>query len=161
MIHRVFDLCLVRNHLDQSGLGSGRVTRVLLLTTLSIHTLVELAVVVEVARTKSTSRMANLSLAGILVIAMFMVIGPTLIVLNQHILKVINFPYPMLLAGLGVVASGLFARILVLLDVVTIQRADAIEGWLWYSRVLPVGMAYAATLSFGNMVHNTDSTCYC
>lgn len=94
-----------------------------------------------------------LPFTGFLVIAMFMFIGPALIVLNQHILKALDFPYPMFLSGLGVLASGIFARVLVLLRFVKIQRADAIEGWLWYSRVLPVGMASAATLAFGNMVH--------
>jgi hypothetical protein len=82
-----------------------------------------------------------------------MVIGPALIMLNQYILKSLNFPYPMALSGMGVLASGIFARILVSLGYVQIQRAEAIEGYLWYRRVLPVGMASAATLAFGNMVY--------
>jgi drug/metabolite transporter (DMT)-like permease len=34
-----------------------------------------------------------------------------------------------------------------------LQRAEAVEGWLWYKRVLPLGFASAATLAFGNMVY--------
>ena len=93
-----------------------------------------------------------MSVAALVVCGLFMVIGPTLIMLNQFILKSMNFPYPMALAGMGVLASGLFARALVMLGYVQIQRAEAIDGWLWYQRVLPVGMASAATLAFGNMV---------
>lgn len=90
--------------------------------------------------------------AAIVVCTLFMLIGPALIMLNQYILKAMNFPYPMTLSGIGVVASGLFSYVLILTGHVKIQRAEAIEGWLWYKRVLPVGMASAATLAFGNIV---------
>lgn len=42
-----------------------------------------------------------------------MLVGPALILLNQYILKSLNFPYPMFLSGLGVAASGFVAQILV------------------------------------------------
>lgn len=96
--------------------------------------------------------MSGLSVSALIVCTIFMVIGPALIMLNQYILKSLNFPYPMALSGMGVLASGIFARVLVGLGYVQIQRAEAIEGHLWYRRVLPVGMASAATLAFGNMV---------
>jgi drug/metabolite transporter (DMT)-like permease len=82
-----------------------------------------------------------------------MAVGPSLIMMNQYILKALDFPYPMFLSGLGVLCSGLLAKIAVKLEYVQIQRAEAIEGILWYRRVLPVGLAHAATLSFGNMVY--------
>lgn len=72
---------------------------------------------------------------------------------NQHILKALSFPYPMFLAGLGVVSSGLLATLSVRMGWVQVQRSEAIEGRLWYQRVLPVGLAHAGTLSFGNMVY--------
>jgi hypothetical protein len=94
----------------------------------------------------------SISLTALGVCSLFMVVGPGLIMLNQYILRSLNFPYPMMLSGMGVLASGIFARALVATGVVQIQRAEAIEGPLWYKRVLPVGMASAATLAFGNMV---------
>jgi drug/metabolite transporter (DMT)-like permease len=84
---------------------------------------------------------------------LFMTVGPSLIMVNQHILKALDFPYPMFLAGLGVVSSGFVAWLAVKLGYVQIQRAEAIEGALWYRRVFPVGLAHAGTLSFGNMVY--------
>lgn len=83
----------------------------------------------------------------------FMAVGPSLIMLNQYILKFLDFPYPMFLAGLGILSSGLVATIAVKMGWLQTQRAEAIEGALWYQRVLPVGLAHAATLSFGNMVY--------
>lgn len=97
--------------------------------------------------------MAYHLLQTILICALFMAVGPSLIMVNQYILKALVFPYPMFLAGLGVLSSGLVATIAVRLGYVQVQRAEAIEGKLWYQRVLPVGLAHAGTLSFGNMVY--------
>ncbi len=44
--------------------------------------------------------------------SIFMLVGPSLIMVNQHILKN-GFPYPMFLSGLGVLATGFAARILI------------------------------------------------
>jgi len=84
---------------------------------------------------------------------LFMMMGPALILLNQHILKGLHFPYPMFLSGLGVAASGLLAHIVVKLGFVTLTKKEQIEGNLWYRRVMPVGMAHASTLAFGNTVY--------
>jgi hypothetical protein len=43
-----------------------------------------------------------------------MIVGPSLIMVNQHILKG-GFPYPMFLSGLGVLATGIAARVLIFL----------------------------------------------
>mmetsp|Transcript_23114 Transcript_23114/g.25323 ORF Transcript_23114/g.25323 Transcript_23114/m.25323 type:complete len:345 (+) Transcript_23114:184-1218(+) len=90
---------------------------------------------------------------AVVVIAIYLFIGPALIMINQYILKSLHFPYPMFLSGLGVLASGLFAQALVYFQVVKLQKLDAVEGILWYKRVLPVGLSFALTLTFGNMVY--------
>ena len=82
-----------------------------------------------------------------------MVIGPSLILLNKYILYELNFHYPMFLSGLGVLFSGLAAHIMVRTGYVKLQRKEAVEGTFWYTRVLPVGMAYAGTLAFGNTAY--------
>ena len=82
-----------------------------------------------------------------------MVIGPALILLNKFILQNLEFPYPMFLSGLGVLVSGIVAQLIVRLGFVTLQRKEAVEGALWYKRVLPVGLAHASTLAFGNTVY--------
>ena len=88
-----------------------------------------------------------------LICAAYVVVGLALIILNQYILKELHFPYPMFLSGLGVLASAIFARLLVRFGHTSLTKKDAVEGILWYQRVLPVGMASAGTLAFGNMVY--------
>lgn len=83
----------------------------------------------------------------------YVTVGLALILLNQYILKELNFPYPMFLSGLGVLASAICAKVLVRLGYARLSRKEEVEGRLWYQRVLPVGFASAATLAFGNMVY--------
>jgi drug/metabolite transporter (DMT)-like permease len=92
-------------------------------------------------------------IVGVLLCTIYMFLGPALIMINQYILKSLHFPYPMFLSGLGVLSSGLLAKALVYFKIVKLQRLDAVEGVLWYKRVLPVGLSGAMTLSFGNMVY--------
>ena len=89
----------------------------------------------------------------LLIIAVYMFIGPALILLNKFILHNLDFPFPMFLSGLGVLVSGVVARLIVGLGYVPLQRKEAVEGMLWYKRVLPVGLAHAGTLAFGNSVY--------
>lgn len=68
----------------------------------------------------------------IVLVALFLTVGPALILVNQYILKSLNFPYPMFLSGLGVAASALFAFVIVQLGFVKLERKDEVEGILWY-----------------------------
>lgn len=91
--------------------------------------------------------------AAFIACAAYVVIGPSLILLNKHILDKMNFPYPIFLSGLGVVCSAIAARIMVALGYVSVEKKDAVSGKLWYRRVLPVGLAHALSLSTGNAVY--------
>lgn len=83
----------------------------------------------------------------------YMFIGPSLILLNKFILSNLEFPYPMFLSGLGVLVSGIVAQVIVRSGFVVLQRKEQVEGMLWFKRVLPVGLAHAGTLAFGNIVY--------
>mmetsp|Transcript_2777 Transcript_2777/g.2912 ORF Transcript_2777/g.2912 Transcript_2777/m.2912 type:complete len:358 (+) Transcript_2777:125-1198(+) len=97
--------------------------------------------------------MAAITMNVIFILLIYMFIGPTLILLNKFILHNLSFPYPMFLSGLGVAVSGLVAQVIVRAGYVVLQRKDAVEGILWYKRILPVGLAHAGTLAFGNSVY--------
>lgn len=79
--------------------------------------------------------------------------GPSLILLNKHILNTLNFPFPYFLSSLGVLVSAIFSHTCVHLNLVNIKHRDHIQGYLWYQRVLPIGLAYAITLGLGNLVY--------
>ena len=69
----------------------------------------------------------NTILAGLICIV-YLCIGPGLILLNQHILKALNFTYPMFLSGLGVLASGILAQLVVKLGLVNLERQESVQG---------------------------------
>ena len=97
--------------------------------------------------------MGSTSLYTVFLCVFYMFIGPGLILLNKYILSSLDFPYPMFLSGLGVLVSGLVAQLIVRMGYVVLQRKEQVEGMLWYKRVLPVGLAHAGTLAFGNIVY--------
>jgi Triose-phosphate Transporter family len=86
-------------------------------------------------------------------VALFIIVGPALILLNKYIMQDLNFPYPLCLSGLGILSSAIFARFLVYFNFAAIERREEVEGALYYRRVLPVGIAYAGTLATGNLVY--------
>jgi len=90
---------------------------------------------------------------GIIAVVAYTFMGPTIILINQFIMKSLHFPYPIFLSAMGVLAAGILAKGLVMFNVEKVPESKGIEGWLWYTRVLPVGLSFAATLSLGNMVY--------
>lgn len=89
----------------------------------------------------------------LILVVLFMMVGPALILLNKFIMQDMQFPYPLCLSGFGIASSALFARVLVFLKFASIERSEEVEGALYYRRVLPVGIAFAGTLATGNMVY--------
>ena len=77
-----------------------------------------------------------MKLETLIICSFFMLVGPALILLNQYILKSLNFPYPMFLSGLGVAASGFVAQIMVHTGYVTLQRKDAVEGVQYFLLII-------------------------
>ena len=67
----------------------------------------------------------------LLACAAYVIIGPSLILLNKYILDQLNFPFPIFLSMLGVATSAGVARMLVSLGIVSIERQAAVEGALW------------------------------
>jgi hypothetical protein len=86
-------------------------------------------------------------------LVLYMSIGPSLILLNKYILYILNFPYPMALASMGIFSSGLLARLLVKYNWATIKCHKEVAGILYLKRVFPVGLSYATTLTLGNYVY--------
>ena len=86
----------------------------------------------------------------LVICSLYMVVGPSLVVLNRHILKEGGFPYPMLLSSLGLCFSALTAHTLAALGAITVGKQDVVTRRFWLNRVVPVGACHAATLAFGN-----------
>ena len=83
----------------------------------------------------------------------FMAVGPSLILLNKHIMNEMDFPFPMFISGIGVLFSGIFANILVSAGFVTLDNKQSMQGVNFYKRVLPIAISAAGALAFGNYVY--------
>lgn len=88
-----------------------------------------------------------------ILLILYMTIGPSLILLNKYILYILKFPYPMALAGMGIFTSGTVAQLLVKYNWAKIECESEVQGILYFKRVFPVGLSYAATLTLGNYVY--------
>ena len=86
----------------------------------------------------------------LVICSLYMVVGPSLVVLNRHILKEGGFPYPMLLSSLGLCFSALTAHTLAAVGAITVGKQGVVTRRFWLNRVVPVGACHAATLAFGN-----------
>ncbi len=53
----------------------------------------------------------------------YMLVGPSLIMLNKYIMQDLDFPYPMFLSGLGVLVSGLVSYLLIKFGVISSYSA--------------------------------------
>ena len=86
---------------------------------------------------------------------LYMMVGPTLIILNKLIFTTYGFPYPFLVSSLGLGTSAIVAHLLVHLGYgqISAEAASAVSGWNYYRRVLPVGVTLALAIGLGNLVY--------
>ena len=85
--------------------------------------------------------------------AVYLLIGPTLIVVNRRILKELHFNYPMTLSGLGLLFTSVVCVSVVGLGWVKLEHRERVTLPFACSNLMPVGAAMASTLSFGNAVY--------
>ena len=85
-------------------------------------------------------------------IALYMVVGPGLILVNKELMTSYGFPYPMLISGIGQVSSA-FGSFFVVKVFKWQPLSDQARGvtWDFYCRnMVVVGAAFASSLCFGN-----------
>ena len=85
--------------------------------------------------------------------ALYLLIGPTLIVVNRRILKELHFNYPMTLSGLGLLFTSVVCMSVVGLGWVKLEHRERVTLPFACYNLMPVGAAMACTLSFGNAVY--------
>jgi len=90
---------------------------------------------------------------GFLYCAVYLIIGPTLIVVNRQILKELHFNYPMFLSGLGLLFTSIVTMSVVGLGWVKLEQRERVTLPFACFNLMPVGAAMACTLSFGNAVY--------
>ncbi|CAK9088914.1 Probable sugar phosphate/phosphate translocator At1g53660 [Durusdinium trenchii] len=87
------------------------------------------------------------------VCSVYMVVGPTLMLVNKDIMSRdgdIVFPYPFLLSSLGLVFTSALTHGLHAWGKLRLPHAEVVTRRFWVRNLLPVGACHAATLAFGN-----------
>ncbi len=79
--------------------------------------------------------------------------GPTLILLNKHILKDLNFNFPMFLSCLGLISASTVAHVAVRVFGVELPNQARMTRDMYLKNVVPVGVCQAATLALGNAAY--------
>ena len=79
--------------------------------------------------------------------ALYLLIGPTLIVVNRRILKELHFSYPMTLSGLGLLFTSVVCMSVVGLGWVKLEHRERVTLPFACYNLMPVGAAMACTLS--------------
>lgn len=87
--------------------------------------------------------------------SLFMFIGPSLAMLNKHIMQDLKFGYPLSVSLLGLSSSAVFSRIWVGLGLAVVrdESREVVAGCKWFRTALPIGFLWALTLSTGNAVY--------
>ncbi|GBF93366.1 drug metabolite transporter superfamily [Raphidocelis subcapitata] len=110
------------------------------------------SLVAAVSRALSVrSGTARVVLAAATAVA-WMFFSSFLIMINKHILKDLNFPYPMTVSSMGMFASGLLSWLACRVFDFAEARAQ-VSPVFFLSNILPVGLFMAMTLWSGNAVY--------
>ena len=75
---------------------------------------------------------------GILACILYMLVGPSLVLVNKYILSDLKFSYPMTVSGIGVLFTGITARLLVYFKFAKLDEnnVSVIEGSNYLKKVL-------------------------
>ena len=108
-----------------------------------------------IANDNTTASISVEYVRAIIACSVYMLVGPSLIVMNKYILTDLGFAFPLTLAGLGVFCTAVCSRLIVYLGYAKLDANNAsfVEGRNYYTKVLPVGAGQAMTLAFGNAVY--------
>ena len=93
----------------------------------------------------------GISATGLLWCGLFFLLGPALILLNNHILNRAHFRHPILVSSLGMFGAVCVCQLGRLFGIFDIKKNISIN--FWWSRVLPIGLLSAATMGTGNSVY--------
>ena len=84
---------------------------------------------------------------------LYLLIGPSLILVNRTLLKEKRFNYPMAVSSLGLLFSSAVSFVLVWCKCVRLEQRELVDTRFFLRNLLPIGAAMACTLATGNAVY--------
>ncbi len=91
------------------------------------------------------------TMSGWLWCGVLFVVGPAMILLNNHVLNKVGYKYPIFFSSLGIVSVAILTHTAQWLGWIEIHRK--ISSHFWWTRILPIGLVSAATIATGNSVY--------
>jgi len=95
--------------------------------------------------------MSELSVVGIFWCALFFLLGPTLILINNHVFNKLHYKYPIFFSSLGIIGVVLVTRVAYAFGWIEVKKR--LSNDFWFTRILPIGLLSAATIGTGNAVY--------
>jgi drug/metabolite transporter (DMT)-like permease len=95
--------------------------------------------------------MHDISARAVFWCSLFFVLGPFLILVNNHVFNKVHYQYPILFSSLGLWGTAIVCRVSALLGLVKIERK--MPPAFWFTKVVPIGILSAATIGSGNTVY--------
>mmetsp|Transcript_26219 Transcript_26219/g.66583 ORF Transcript_26219/g.66583 Transcript_26219/m.66583 type:complete len:342 (-) Transcript_26219:390-1415(-) len=89
----------------------------------------------------------------VIICLLYLLIGPSLIIINRTLMKERNFNYPMAISGLGLLFSSAVSFFLVHGGCVRRENAAMITRQFCVCNLVPIGASLATTLATGNAVY--------
>jgi len=85
----------------------------------------------------------------------YMFVGPSLVLLNKHIMQDCHFDYPLTLVALGFISSAIVARVLAWCkpSLVRPEALAVLAGRGWFRIALPIGACSALSVAPGNAAY--------
>ena len=93
------------------------------------------------------------ALSVLVACTLYLLVGPSLIIINRTLMRERQFNYPMLVSGLGLLFSTAVSFALVRGGCVERKHTALITRRFFVSNLLPIGAALATTLASGNAVY--------
>ena len=85
---------------------------------------------------------------------LYMLVGPTLILVNRNTMKDLKFKFPFTISALGLIGAGILSCILVHgTKTVQLEKKDQVTKTFVVKNLIPIGMCTTGTLSFGNTAY--------
>jgi len=97
---------------------------------------------------KTSFAFGSFRLEAILAVLFYLLIGPTLILLNKHIYSDLGFKFPVTLPTLGLFTSSVISRFLVKFKFVKLTKEVSWRDYIF--KIAPIGLFMALTLYLGN-----------
>lgn len=82
---------------------------------------------------------------------LYFILGPALIILNNHVFNTIHYKFPILFSSLGIWGTAVVSVVLRTLGFA--EKGKDISIQFWATRIFPIGILTAASIAAGNTVY--------